>query len=148
MRFSKNGGGNPTLNMLTIFVNWSRSSCFIYNKDVYVLKTEECATLNFGVRFKSVMQHCVQFSKNNCEVTTMNMLIIFVNWYISSCYIYWRCLFFENRGVCYFEIWCKVRVCRAPLCSIFEKKLQILLLFPRELAWLVYNILRVLRSCC
>ena len=100
MRFSKNGGGNPTLNMLTIFVNWSRSSCFIYNKDVYVLKTEECATLNFGVRFKSVMQHCVQFSKNNCEVTTLNMLIIFVNWYISSCYIYTEDVSFLKTEEC------------------------------------------------
>ena len=44
--------------------------------------------LKCGARFKPVMHHCVKFLKiNDCGVPTLNMLIIFVNWYISSCAI-------------------------------------------------------------
>ena len=37
----KYGRGVPTLNMMIILVNWSSSSCSIYNKHVSVLTTEE-----------------------------------------------------------------------------------------------------------
>ena len=45
--------------------------------------------LDFGIRFKSGMHHCVQFSKKNrCGVSTLNRIMISMNWSSSSWYIF------------------------------------------------------------
>ena len=51
------------------------------------------------------------------------MLIVFVDCYSSSWYIYTEdvsVLKIEHRAI--FEVWTNLRVCHAPLCSIFERE--------------------------
>ena len=66
---------------------------------------------------------CSISEKNSCGVRTLNTLIIFVEWFSLSCSIYTKYISILKTGErAIFELWFKVHVCHAPLCSIIQKK--------------------------
>ena len=61
------------------------------------------------------------FEKTGGGIRTLNMLIVLVDWYSSSWYIYTKDISILTTDYCaIFEVWCKLQVCHAPLCSIFK----------------------------
>ena len=63
------------------------------------------------------------FWRNCCGVQILNMLIIFLNWYLSSCAIYPKYFYVLKQRRFYYELWCRVQVSHASLRSKLEKTL-------------------------